>query len=72
MCVAVQQLNACDEPFQGCTSVLCCRSTLHQSIVAKMVMTSDGSEAWGMSESGLLHLPLGKLYDYPILQTESP
>jgi hypothetical protein len=44
---------------------------LPESIVAKMVMTSDGSQAWGMSESGMLHLPLGNLYDYPILQTES-
>ena len=44
---------------------------LPESIVAKMVMTSDGSQAWGMSESGMLHLPLGHLYDYPILQTES-
>jgi YVTN family beta-propeller protein len=42
-----------------------------ESIVAKMVMTSTGSDAWGMSESGMLHLPLGHLYDYPILQTES-
>ena len=44
---------------------------LPESIVAKMVMTSDGKDAWGMSESGMLHLPLGHLYDYPILQTES-
>jgi YVTN family beta-propeller protein len=44
---------------------------LPESIVAKMVMTSDGSQAWGMSESGMLRLPLGHLYDYPILQTES-
>ena len=44
---------------------------LPESIVAKMVMTSDGTQAWGMSESGLLHLPIGNLYDYPILQTES-
>jgi DNA-binding beta-propeller fold protein YncE len=42
-----------------------------ESIVAKMLVTSDGSRAWGMSESGMLHLPLGKLYDYPILQPES-
>jgi YVTN family beta-propeller protein len=41
---------------------------LPESIVAKMVMTADGSQAWGMSESGLLHLPLGNLYNYPILQ----
>ena len=42
-----------------------------ESIVAKMVMTADGTQAWGMSESGLLYLPLGKLYDYPILMPET-
>ncbi len=40
---------------------------LPESIVAKIVMLSDGSEAWGLSDSGLVHLPLGHLYDYPIL-----
>ncbi|MEO7649665.1 MAG: hypothetical protein ABIZ80_04305 [Bryobacteraceae bacterium] len=42
-----------------------------ESVVSKMVMTSDGSRAWGLSESGLIHLPLSTLYDYPILQPES-
>ncbi|MFB3825990.1 MAG: hypothetical protein ACE15B_04440 [Bryobacteraceae bacterium] len=41
-----------------------------ESIVAKMVISSDGTRAWGLSESGLLYLPLGNLYDYPILQPE--
>jgi DNA-binding beta-propeller fold protein YncE len=40
---------------------------LPESIVAKIVMLSDGSEAWGLSDSGIVHLPLGHLYDYPIL-----
>jgi YVTN family beta-propeller protein len=44
---------------------------LPQSIVAKMVLTSDGSDAWGLSESGLLHLPLATLFDYPILMPET-
>ena len=44
---------------------------LPESIVAKMVITADGSNAWGMSESGLIHLPLATLYDYPILQPET-
>src|SRR6185369_268675 len=44
---------------------------LPESIIAKMVMLSDQSEAWGLSESGLLHLPLAHLYEYPILQPES-
>ncbi|NWF85688.1 MAG: hypothetical protein HXY18_17870 [Bryobacteraceae bacterium] len=42
-----------------------------ESLVARVVMTSDGAEAWAASESGILHLPLGKLYDYPILQPET-
>jgi YVTN family beta-propeller protein len=44
---------------------------LPESIVAKMVMTADAAGAWGMSESGLLYLPLGKLYEYPILMPET-
>ena len=44
---------------------------LPESIVAKMVMTSDGSQAWGLSDSGVLHLPLGQLYNYPILNPET-
>ncbi len=44
---------------------------LPESIVAKIVMKKDGSEAWGLSDSGLLHLPLGNLYTYPILVPES-
>ena len=44
---------------------------LPESIVAKMVMLSDGSQAWGLSDSGVLHLPLGNLYNYPILQPET-
>jgi DNA-binding beta-propeller fold protein YncE len=44
---------------------------LPESIVAKMVMTSDGVDAWGLSDSGLIHLPIGHLYDYPILMPET-
>ncbi len=44
---------------------------LPESIVAKMVMLSDGSEAWGLSDSGLIHLPFAHLYDYPILAPET-
>ncbi|MBS1873115.1 MAG: hypothetical protein JSU00_07860 [Acidobacteria bacterium] len=44
---------------------------LPESIVAKLIITSDGADAWGMSESGLIHLPLSKLYDYPILMPET-
>ena len=44
---------------------------LPESIVAKIVMLSDGSQAWGLSDSGLLHLPIGQLYTYPILVPET-
>jgi DNA-binding beta-propeller fold protein YncE len=44
---------------------------LPESIVAKMAVTSDGGRAFGMSESGLLYLPLSTLFDYPILQPET-
>ncbi len=38
-----------------------------ESIVSKMVMSSDGSNAWSLSLSGLVYLPLSTLYKYPIL-----
>jgi len=44
---------------------------LPESIVAKMVMLSDGSQAWGLSDSGVIHLPIGNLFNYPILQPET-
>jgi YVTN family beta-propeller protein len=44
---------------------------LPESIVAKIAMTSDGADAWGLSDSGLVHMPLGKLFDYPILVPET-
>ncbi|HXJ44741.1 MAG TPA: hypothetical protein VNH18_35975, partial [Bryobacteraceae bacterium] len=40
---------------------------LPESIVAKMVMSSDGANAWSLSQSGLIYLPLSTLYTYPIL-----
>ncbi|MBI3210113.1 MAG: hypothetical protein HYZ37_14605 [Candidatus Solibacter usitatus] len=42
-----------------------------ESIVAKMAITSDGLKAFGLSESGMVYLPLDTLFDYPILQPES-
>jgi DNA-binding beta-propeller fold protein YncE len=42
-----------------------------ESIIARMVITADGSQAWGLSESGLVSLPLSKLYTYPILMPAS-
>ena len=44
---------------------------LPESIVAKIAMTSDGANAWGLSDSGMVHLPLGNLYQYPILMPET-
>jgi DNA-binding beta-propeller fold protein YncE len=44
---------------------------LPESIVAKMVMTADGTVAWGVSDSGLVHMPLGNLYNYPILAPQT-
>jgi DNA-binding beta-propeller fold protein YncE len=44
---------------------------LPESIVAKMAMTSDGANAWGLSDSGMIHLPIGNLYNYPIIMPET-
>jgi len=44
---------------------------LPESIIAKMVHAVRRQRSLGLSESGLIHLPLGALYDYPILQPES-
>ena len=44
---------------------------LPESIVARIAMLSDGSQAWGLSDSGMIHLPIGNLYDYPILMPET-
>ncbi|HWZ31345.1 MAG TPA: hypothetical protein VNX18_08435 [Bryobacteraceae bacterium] len=44
---------------------------LPESIVGKMVLTSNGSDAWGVSASGVTHLPIGKMFTYPILMPES-
>jgi YVTN family beta-propeller protein len=41
---------------------------LPESIVAKIVITSDGTNAWSLSTSGLIYLPLSTLYNYPIIQ----
>ena len=44
---------------------------LPESIVAKVAMLGDGSQAWGLSDSGMIHMPLGQLYNYPILMPET-
>jgi WD40 repeat protein len=44
---------------------------LPQSITGKIVITSDGSQAWALSQSGMIYLPLSTLYTYPILMPSS-
>jgi YVTN family beta-propeller protein len=44
---------------------------LPESIVAKMVITSDGANAWSLSQSGMIYLPLSTLYNYPIIQPDT-
>jgi YVTN family beta-propeller protein len=39
-----------------------------ESIVAKVLITSDGSNAWSLSQSGLIWLPLSTLNTFPIIQ----
>lgn len=39
-----------------------------EGIVAKMVMTTDGGNAWSLSQSGLVYLPISTIFNYPILQ----
>ena len=38
-----------------------------ESIVAKIVATADGSNAWSLSQSGLIYLPLSTLFTKPII-----
>jgi YVTN family beta-propeller protein len=44
---------------------------LPESVLSKIVITQDGSQAWALSSSGMIHLPLGNLYTYPILMPQS-
>ena len=44
---------------------------LPESILGRMVMSSDGADIWALSESGILHLPVSRLYERPILMPES-
>lgn len=42
-----------------------------ESIVAKMLILSKGDRAFGLSESGLIDLPLATIFDYPILMADT-
>ncbi len=44
---------------------------LPENILARMVMTADGSKAWSLSQSGVTYLPLATLYNNPILQLQT-
>lgn len=44
---------------------------LPENVLSKIVITADGSQAWALSSSGMIHLPLGNLYTYPILMPQS-
>ena len=42
-----------------------------ESILGKMVAANGGDDVWASSESGLIHLPVGKLFEQPLLMPES-
>ena len=44
---------------------------LPESVLGRMVITSDGSQVFALSESGFLTLPVGNLFDYPIIDPET-
>jgi len=44
---------------------------LPQSILGKMLVTSDGARLFATSESGLMAFPMDKLYEFPILQPDT-
>ena len=44
---------------------------LPENILARMVMTADGTNAWSLSQSGVTYLPLSTLYNNPIIQLSS-
>jgi len=44
---------------------------LPENILGRMVMSSDGANIYALSESGVLALPVGRLYEHPILAPAS-
>jgi len=42
-----------------------------ESVLGKMLITADGNQIFAISESGIVTLPIGNLFDYPILDPES-
>ncbi len=44
---------------------------LPESVLGRMVITSDGAQIFALSESGFMTLPVGNLFDYPIIDPET-
>ena len=44
---------------------------LPENILARMVMSSDGKDAYSLSQSGVTYLPISTIYNSPILQLSS-
>ncbi len=44
---------------------------LPENILARMVMTADGTKAWSLSASGVTYLPLSTMNNNPILQLQT-
>ncbi len=42
-----------------------------ESILGKIVVTSSGSDIFATSESGLIRIPVGRLFDFPIIMPET-
>lgn len=44
---------------------------LPESVLGRIVSTGDGSRLFAASESGIIDLPIGRLYEYPILAPDA-
>ena len=44
---------------------------LKESIIGRIASTADGQEGYALSETGLMYLPFGKIFDLPIIQPET-
>jgi YVTN family beta-propeller protein len=44
---------------------------LQESVLSKMVVTSDGQNIYALSESGFLTIPVGSIFDYPLIEPDT-
>lgn len=44
---------------------------LRESVLSKMVITSDGQNVYALSESGFLTIPVGSIFEYPLIEPEA-